>query len=176
MQTQAVENPSTRGQKFNLSYLVYWTIGVLLVGFLIGQQFGPSDPMVENHTARIEDHSDHLNHDHTMRHGIFEMAAADAPTVELRVVKDSASGWNLLLDVERFRFAPEAVNGSNQPGEGHGHIYVDGEKLTRLYGTAYHLSDLPPGTHDIMVTLNANNHDAFAIDGKVISASVEITQ
>ena len=43
-------------------------------------------------------------------------------------------------------------------GEGHLHLYVDGAKHTRLYGSWFHLDGLAPGAHALRVEAVANNH------------------
>ena len=37
-------------------------------------------------------------------------------------------------------FAPENVNQADVDGQGHAHIYVDGEKVSRVYGERFHLT------------------------------------
>ena len=66
------------------------------------------------------------------------------------------------------------VNQPHAANVGHAHLYLNGVKVARLYGTAYHLSDLPDGQHTITVTLNTNDHSDLALDGRLIEASVEV--
>lgn len=111
-----------------------------------------------------------------MFHGLFEIAAENAPLVTLHVQKDALSGWNVEVQTEGFEFRPNGVNSEPILGEGHGHIYVNGEKLARLYSPHFHLADLPPGTNEIRVTLNAHDHSAFTVNGEEISASARVFQ
>jgi len=60
------------------------------------------------------------------------------------------------------------------PSEGHAHLYIDGKKVTRLYGEWYHIPSLSPGTHKITVTLNANSHEDLMVKGKVVSDKQEV--
>ena len=63
------------------------------------------------------------------------LGAGDAvPQIELRVEPDSMSGVNVFVEVRHFRFAPENAGLANAPGEGHAHLYVDGENVARVYG------------------------------------------
>jgi fatty acid desaturase len=55
----------------------------------------------------------------------------DAPTLALEAQKDPVGGWNVHVRTTHFSFAPERVNGPHRPGEGHGHLYVDGKKVAR---------------------------------------------
>ncbi|MEM7668781.1 MAG: hypothetical protein AAF317_06460 [Pseudomonadota bacterium] len=145
-------------------YLLYWTAGSVLLGCLIA-------PLI---TASPEDHSTHRTHDHSQSHGTIEVDPANPPGLSIRVVKDALSGWNVFLSVRKFRFTPEQVNQANVVNEGHAHLYLNGEKLTRLYGTSYHLSNLPPGRNVVSVSLNANDHSGLLLAGQPIVAEAVI--
>lgn len=97
------------------------------------------------------------------------------PSVQLIAHPDAKSGWNLELQLKNFEFAPADVNESSSQNEGHAHLYVNGKKVTRLYGNWYYLEDLEPGDNEIRVTLNTNLHHDLAVDGEVISASTTIS-
>lgn len=110
-----------------------------------------------------------------MKHGGMEVGDTPTPpTVKLTVRKDAKAGWNLQTQVTNFRFAPEHASTAHVPGEGHAHLYIDGKKVTRLYGEWYHIPSLSPGTHKITVTLNANSHEDLMVKGKVVSDKQEV--
>jgi hypothetical protein len=110
-----------------------------------------------------------------MQHGKMEVGDVSAPrSLTLTVHKDPKAGWNLQVQVENFRFAPEHASTPHVPGEGHAHLFIDGKKITRLYGEWYHIPNLTPGTHKITVTLNANSHEDLMVKGKVVSDTQEI--
>ncbi len=121
------------------------------------------------------DHSEHKHsHDH---HGKVETSGFDAiPTLELEVIKDSAAGWNLHLKTENFTFTPEKIDQETDGGEGHAHIYVDGQKVARIYGPWFHLTGLTSGPHTIRVSLNANDHSEFVLNDKPIEAIAEVVE
>lgn len=96
------------------------------------------------------------------------------PSVTVEVTEDPTSGWNLHAEVEGHEFAPESASTEAVDGEGHAHIYVDGEKLTRLYGEWYFLGDLEPGEREVRVELSANDHSPLAVDGAVVDDTVTI--
>jgi len=48
---------------------------------------------------------------------------------------------------------------------------VNGEKVMRAYGAWVHLPDVPNGA-TIRVTLNANDHSGWAVDGLPLAAEV----
>ncbi len=97
------------------------------------------------------------------------------PTVKLYIYPDAIAGWNLQVETLHWAFAPTQVNQSSVTHEGHAHLYLDGEKLTRLYGPWYYLPSLPPGEHTLMVTLNANGHEVLVHNGQPIADSITIS-
>lgn len=106
---------------------------------------------------------------------MFMVSAEEAPSVKVMVTEDKKSGYNMKIMTEKFTFSPDKVNGENVVGEGHAHLYVDGEKIGRLYGPDFHYGGSFEGTKTFKVTLNANDHSEYAVDGKIISAEVEVT-
>lgn len=93
------------------------------------------------------------------------------PSVSLIVHPDAMLGWNLEVKVSNFKFAPEKVNQESKATEGHAHLYINGKKMTRLYGSWYYLSSLEPGSNKITVTLNSNGHEDLVDRGKPIEAT-----
>lgn len=134
------------------------------VGFVIGADFGAGQPEVPS--------ADTTAH----RHGapLILTESDDVPEVRLAVEPDPVSGWNLNIQVERFVFAAERAGLAHVPGEGHAHIYVNGEKRARAYGPWVHIDALPPGAVEITVTLNTNDHRDLLLGGAVLSASVTV--
>jgi hypothetical protein len=125
---------------------------------------------------------DHHEHDHSTKHAehsahqmVSMSADGDFPTVDLEITPDPVSGWNLSVSTENFHFAPENAGGSNNIGEGHAHIYVNGTKVSRLYGRWMHLSELPAGKVDVKVSLNANDHSPLAVDGELVEKTISIS-
>lgn len=161
----------------NPSVLAYWTVFCVLGGVLLAPLVTPTQPSeAQSSQYQIVDHSQHLNHDHMHHGGEVALEGGVVPSVKLRVTKDHHAGWNLELDVTNFEFVLPSLDQPDQMGVGHAHIYVDGEKLGRLYGTRYHLGDLASGRHVVKVTLNANSHASFVHNGQEIAAEVEIMQ
>ena len=115
-------------------------------------------------------------HDH-MHHGKVETSGFDAiPSVSLEAIKDTASGWNLHLITENFTFTPENIDQETDKSEGHAHLYVDGEKISRIYGPWFHLTGLTPGEHSLRISLNANNHSEFVLNDEPIEAVVQVVE
>lgn len=112
-------------------------------------------------------------HSHMMNR--YEVPADQAPTVELIVAEDAKSGYNISIITTNFTFTPRSVNEENVAGEGHAHLYVDGEKIGRLYGNYYHYDENFEGTKTFRVELNANDHSVYAVDGEPIQTEVTVT-
>lgn len=118
--------------------------------------------------------SDAAGHAHGMT---MDVSALDpAPTVTLEVFEDPKTGWNVHAVATNHVLNPEAASTEHVAGEGHMHLYVDGKKVTRLYGEWYHLGGLSNGDHDIRVELSANSHAALAIGDTIIDQTVTITE
>lgn len=107
-----------------------------------------------------------------------DVPADSAPTIDLNVTEDEMGGFNVQIKTTNFIWAPQNASGMHIAGEGHAHIYVDGEKLGRVYGEWYHLNTknagISEGLHTLMVDLNGNDHAPYAIEGTPIQAMVQI--
>jgi hypothetical protein len=114
----------------------------------------------------------HMHHAHEVVEGVD---LTKAPTVQLIAEKDLKSGWNITMVTSNFAFAPDKVNTAHLEGEGHAHLYVDGQKQ-RIYCPFIHLDGLEPGRHTLRVTLNGNDHREYAVKGQVVEDTVVITQ
>jgi len=154
---------------FKFPYSVYWALFFVFIGMWIA-------PLVNVSDSKEEDHRLHYTHDHSMSHEKYEVDPSIAPKLELELLKDTKSGWNLILHTGNFEFAPEKVNQSNEPNQGHAHLYVNGEKITRLYSKYFYLSDFPAGEHKIVVSLNTNDHSEYSVNGENIKATVKLIQ
>ncbi len=114
--------------------------------------------------AMVHDHSKSVN----------LPAGPDAPGLKISLTQDPMAGWNLQVLPRNFRFAPENASAEDKPGEGHAHVYVNGQKLARLYGNWMHIPDLPKGEVEVEVSLNANSHSALTVDDEPVATSVTV--
>lgn len=96
-----------------------------------------------------------------------------APKIAIEVEPDG-DGWIVRVLTEEFAFRPDLVDGLHVPGTGHGHLYLGGLKLQRLYEPEARIGALPSGKHEVRVTLNTNDHRAYVIDDLPVSATAEI--
>ena len=98
------------------------------------------------------------------------------PKVEIAAIKDTMNGYNLRIMAENFTFDPETVGGVNEPNRGHAHVYVNDTKVARVYGEWFHLDDkyLEEGQNEILVTLNANDHNEWAYQSARIADTLRV--
>lgn len=100
------------------------------------------------------------------------------PALEIEALKDVKDGYNIHLITKNYTFTPETVNTDPESNTGHAHIYVNDVKVARLYGEWFNLSgaDLSEGENVVQVTLNANDHSEWVIDGQHISDEVTLVK
>jgi hypothetical protein len=123
------------------------------------------------------EHNNHMaaNSSHA-GHGFVEIPEGlDLPAVKILVTQDLSKTWLLEIQTANFVFTPKKVGAlSPSYNEGHAHLYINGEKINRIYGTFYNLGMLKQGENIIKVTLNSNNHGALIHKGKTIEHSLVI--
>ncbi|MEM9446942.1 MAG: hypothetical protein AAGA75_00230 [Cyanobacteria bacterium P01_E01_bin.6] len=123
-----------------------------------------------------DSHGNAADHGGGHHHGSIDVSSASAiPSVQLIANDDPINGWNLHLVTENFAFAPEQVNGQSSMNEGHAHLYINGEKIMRIYSHWHHVPSLEPGMNTITVTLNANGHEEFINQGEIVGSTVMIS-
>jgi hypothetical protein len=149
----------------------------LLVGIVIGFSIGSSSPLEDVHSTHEtqEDNHDHSTHEHDIdmhSHETVEITTPMAPTLEIEVTLDEKLGYNLELKTTNFEFISPVNYVGTESGlfRGHAHLYINGEKITRLYSNSYYLGELD-GHNEITVTLNSNNHEDYTINNESIKAT-----
>lgn len=142
-------------------------LAVIIIGVPVGMFL--SNRSVEMHEAL--EHPMAIQHT-SMDHGLIDVSSDDIvpQIIDLSVEKDKMSGYNINITTKDFRFAPANVNASHIPGQGHAHLYVNGEKFARLYGPDFHLPPLAVPITTIRVTLNANGHETMSVREEIIEA------
>jgi len=160
------------------------TLALFAIGLVFGGGIGFVTAAGNGVTFDGHDHGDPAHHggtEHQMEisshdHGkVVNIAAGDdAPALSIEVLKDPMAGWNLHVMTKNFEFSPQNASAADLPGEGHAHVYINGTKLSRLYGDWLHLSDLPQGKVEVKVSLNANSHSQLQVDGQPVEAYVTI--
>ena len=149
-------------------------MGVMVAPYISTMPQAPTSVLIKQALEQCK--GTHVNHEHEkMNHTPVAVTSGKIPSVKIAVTPDAMSGWNLSLTTENFQFTPANINGAVKQNQGHAHIYVNGEKLARLYGNHYHISGLTAGEKEIMVTLNANNHGEWMVNGQGVLDKVKIT-
>ncbi len=139
-----------------------------------GDTHGESAHGGDHEHSEMEGHDSATAEEHS--HGTLAVLEGQpTPEVTLTVHDDALRGWNLEVELENFTLAPDEVNEASNTIEGHAHLYVNGVKITRLYGPWYYLESLPSGEQELRVELNANGHEVLTYDGEAIADTVIIT-
>lgn len=126
-----------------------------------------------NHNQGENNHEEKSDNNHS--HKTLDISANSLiPTIKIEVYPDKIKGWNLEIKTTNFTFNPETVNKDSNPNKGHAHLYINGKKVTRIYGNWYHISELSKGENEIKVTLNTNLHEDLIYHGNVIGDRVII--
>ena len=151
---------------------------LLLIGLFFGAGLGFMLAAANGITLDGHDHgSDHhakTDHGHDHAKMIMLPEGDDAPTMKIVLHPDAAMGWNLEVITTNFVFTPENVNQAPIAGEGHAHVYVNGEKLARIYAPWMHIASLPAGEVTVTVSLNANDHSLLSVGDRPLSVDVTI--
>lgn len=92
-----------------------------------------------------------------------EGVAVTAPTLEADISQDGNAvtiTWTTDLSI-----SAEHYSGDHVEGEGHAHVYVDGEKVAGLKNTdPYVIEDLSTGKHTISIELQQNDHQPLLVN------------
>ena len=128
---------------------------------------------IDNHHSHSPQHSEttQMNHssgEHDHHKTIMIQEGQAVPGIDLIVHQDAIKGWNLEIKLANFAFTPENVNQENQLNKGHAHLYINGKKITRIYGNWYYLAELPSGSNEVKIALNTNAHEALMYQGNLI--------
>ena len=158
------------------------TLGLFAIGLVFGGGIGFTLAAGNGITFDGHDHGDPAAHGSMMTMGhsggahdiahtaALEVPALNAPEIAIDLTSDPIEGYNLQVRTRNFTFTPKAAGLGDVPGEGHAHVYVNGEKLGRLYGEWMHIPRLPQGEVIVSVTLNSNTHSPLTVGGAPITA------
>lgn len=158
-------------------------LGLFVIGLVFGGGIGFIAAASQGITLDGHDHTDPTHHSggdqsaHQLMHDQpLEVDATKAPqVVAMTLTPDPKSGHNLHFTTQNFTFAPQAASGAHTVGQGHAHLYVNEQKLGRLYGPWLHIDALPKGDVTVRVTLNANDHRVYSVNGVPVASELRIT-
>ncbi|MQY38833.1 hypothetical protein SRB17_68470 [Streptomyces sp. RB17] len=114
--------------------------------------------------------------DGTGRH-LREVDKKGAPEVGVEVTPDSGGGWDVRLTFRHFHCSAPGAGSTVVTGRGLVHLFVDGRRIARLRSAAYHLPDglVPHGTHHVTARLYADDGTVWAVHGKPVQSTADIT-
>ncbi len=113
-----------------------------------------------------------------------EVPEGGAPEVGIVVRPDASGtgdGWNLRLTLHYFAFSPDRSAGPQArlavAGRGTAGLSLDGKPLAVLRGPGYHLPArlVSRGTHELTARLYADDGTVWAVRGKPIETTAELT-
>ncbi|MFB7248112.1 hypothetical protein CW362_32945 [Streptomyces populi] len=106
-----------------------------------------------------------------------EVDGKGAPEVAIEIQPDPAGGWDVRLTVRAFRFSPAGTPTVPVAGRGIAHLYVDGRTVARLRTAEHHLAGhlVPRGTHHVTARLYADDGTVWAVHGKPVESTADIT-
>ncbi|MFJ4716975.1 hypothetical protein [Streptomyces sp. NPDC088785] len=112
-------------------------------------------------------------------HHLRQVPAADAPEVGLIVQPDARpdGGWDVRVRVRNFRFSPGKAAARAVHGRGYAQLYLDGARLSRLRADDYRLpgTRVSRGTHKVTARLYADDGTAWAVEGRPVEATADLT-
>lgn len=159
----------TRGNKAKISAALLLVSGLFVVYAATETAHSYLENSGNGHSHETQQHiEEDTGHDHE---GYELSGHGNLPTVSASLVPDTKGGYNLHVEVTGFLFRADKAGSEPVANEGHAHIYVNGEKVARLYGTDFHLPMAEEGD-EVKVTLNAHNHAEFTHHGEAISDTV----
>ncbi|MFD0506928.1 hypothetical protein ACFQ0G_37475 [Streptomyces chiangmaiensis] len=106
-----------------------------------------------------------------------EVDEKSAPQVAIQVQPDPGDDWDARLTVHNFRLSPDGTRPVAEAGRGVVRLYLDGRALTRLRVVDYHLPArlVPRGTHHVTSRLYADDRTVWAVHGKPVESTADIT-
>ncbi len=115
---------------------------------------------------------EHGDHDHGDAQSM-EWDGGAAPEISIEVTGDNERGWTVSTSITNYTLA-DMTAADHVPGEGHAHIWLDGQVITMISEPTVVIPTLDPGTHEIIVTLSSNTHMEYTRGGERLMARTTI--
>ena len=105
---------------------------------------------------------------------VHEITQELAPKVNLEVQKDPTGGFNVHVVTSNFVWRPEMASMQHVPREGHAHVYLDGQKIMRIYNEWFHLNtyqfSTKAGEQLLSIEFVGNDHAPYTVQGMPVGA------
>ena len=104
-------------------------------------------------------------------------SGAPIPELAIETTVDTVDGYNVTVALTNFTLSPGLLGQPATPNTGYIGVYINDQKVSRLYGEWLHigLDDLSSGQNTLELVLMANDHTEWAQDGQTISETVVLT-
>lgn len=138
---------------------------IIIFGLIVGVHFSKVSYLAHEKLGHSE-----LRAHKAMDHGTIDVSTDSLipKIVDFQLLKDPMSGWNVHVQVKNFRFAPAHASQPHRSGEGHAHLYINGNKIARIYGDWFHIPELNKDYNEIKLTLNTNDHQTLTNGNQAI--------
>jgi hypothetical protein len=139
----------------------------LLVGFSLGRVI----PLATTSTPKNSTMHDHKDH------GSVEIGnMKDISTISITTMQRKDNSIDLYISTSNFVFTPEKIGSTHVYGTGHGHLYINDQKITRFYSNWIQLDKekLSLGANTVCASLNTNTHAHYTVNGEIIESCVII--
>ena len=138
----------------------------------------PGDHEAADHgdlgAASHDDDSNSHAHDHG-DDGIEVDASLPIPALDIELTETATLGTFVVeVSLENFTITPDNIDADPIDNEGHLHLYLDGDRVTRFTDLEIEI-EVPDGEHLVEVELSANNHSAYLLNGEPIRAGATVT-
>lgn len=147
-------------------------ITALVLGACSSDTVATTVPVTD--TTMADGMEDDHDHDHGDAADAIPWDGPQTPTVEVSVTGDPESGWDISADISGLTFSDPTTE-DHVPGQGHTHVFIDGQLLTMSYEPVVHVDELDPGPHQAMVVLSRNDHDDYSLNGELIMGRASFT-
>lgn len=111
------------------------------------------------------------------QHKSLDIGDMPVPKIELQVFRDAMDGINVSVNVQNYLLnAPDTMLKDSKLLQGHAHVFVNGVKKQRLYGSDIHIPQdwLKAGVNQVAISLNSHQHENWVKDNNNIVGSVFI--
>ncbi|MGW2381288.1 hypothetical protein [Streptomyces sp. NPDC001658] len=110
-------------------------------------------------------------------HRYREVDEKGAPDVGIEVQPAAGGAWDVRLIVRDFRFSPAGTPARAVAGRGFARLFVNGRPVVLLRTPEYRLPAryVPHGTHHLTARLYADDSTVWAVDGKPVESTADIT-